>query len=154
MRILAEKIAGIACGWLTVASRSFISKETETHPGSAYPCNTRAVAPSLSFIATGPRGIPDDEPVPVVIFGHALVTDRRFLLTVAGELSKRGFAAVAVDFPYHGDRTVCVDTTLGSNSASSRRRAKYERTSSRGRIERCSRGSTTTRRSAAWSSAM
>ncbi|MEQ1501912.1 MAG: hypothetical protein ABMB14_06760 [Myxococcota bacterium] len=66
----------------------------------------------IRFLATVPAGIPADEPVPVVIFGHALVTDRRFVLTIAGELAKQGFAAISVDFPYHGERTACVDDTL------------------------------------------
>ena len=58
--------------------------------------------------------IPDqpDPDLPVVIFGHAIVTDRRFLLTIAGELAQRGFYSVAIDFPYHGPRTVCVESSL------------------------------------------
>ena len=53
-----------------------------------------------------------DPSKPVVIFGHAVVTDRRFLLTIAGALAQRGFYSVAIDFPFHGDRTVCVDASL------------------------------------------
>ncbi len=70
------------------------------------------VMDDIHFMATLPRGVPADEPVPVVIFGHAVVTDRRFLLTISGELAKRGFAAVAIDFPYHGERVHCVDASL------------------------------------------
>jgi hypothetical protein len=61
-------------------------------------------------------------PVPVVIFGHGLVTERRFVLAVGDALAKKGFAAIAIDFPYHGARTYCakggpislVDPTDGS----------------------------------------
>jgi len=58
--------------------------------------------------------VPDDpDPSkPVIVFGHAIVTDRRFLLTIAGELAQRGFYSVAIDFPYHGPRTVCVESSL------------------------------------------
>jgi hypothetical protein len=51
---------------------------------------------------TSPAG-----PIPVVIFGHGLVTDRRFVLAVAGQLASKGFAAISIDFPYHGTRTYC-----------------------------------------------
>ena len=70
------------------------------------------VMQDISFVATVPKNVPANEPLPVVIFGHAVVTDRRFVLTMAGALSKRGFVAIAVDFPYHGDRIACIDTSL------------------------------------------
>jgi len=60
--------------------------------------------------------IPDDarpeEPLPVVIFGHAVVTDARFMMTVAGELARRGFATLTIDFPFHGERIACIDSSL------------------------------------------
>ncbi|MEZ4241399.1 MAG: hypothetical protein R3F59_35655, partial [Myxococcota bacterium] len=70
------------------------------------------VLDDIAFVATLPAGVPADQPVPVVIFGHAVVTDRRFVLTISGELAKRGFAAISVDFPYHGERIACVDASL------------------------------------------
>lgn len=70
------------------------------------------VIDDVHFLATIPQGIPADEPVPVVIFGHAVVTDRRFLLTIAGELAQRGFAAISIDLPYHGERIHCVEASL------------------------------------------
>lgn len=65
----------------------------------------------VHFWATIPEGA-GPGPLPVVIFGHAIVTDRRFLLLVAGELAKQGFAAVSIDFPYHGERIACVEASL------------------------------------------
>ena len=54
--------------------------------------------------------VPDDPrpgPMPVVIFGHGLVTERRFVLAVGDALAAKGFAAISIDFPYHGARTYC-----------------------------------------------
>jgi dienelactone hydrolase len=66
----------------------------------------------VNYLATVPIGAALGEPLPVVIFGHAVVTDRRFLLTIAGRLAREGFAAVAIDFPFHGERVECVDASL------------------------------------------
>ena len=64
----------------------------------------------VHFLATVPEDV--DGPLKVVIFGHAVVTDRRFLMTIAGRLAQAGYAAVAIDFPFHGHRTACVDASL------------------------------------------
>lgn len=66
----------------------------------------------VKFVMTIPQPELTGESVPVVIFVHAITVDRRFMLTVAGELAQRGFASIAIDLPYHGDRTACVDTSL------------------------------------------
>ncbi len=66
----------------------------------------------IAFVATVPEGVSPVEPVPVVIFGHGVTTDRRFVLTVGGPLGRRGLAAIAIDLPYHGERTVCVERNL------------------------------------------
>ena len=67
----------------------------------------------VPYLATIPEDPPNGE-FKVVIFGHAVVTDRRFLLTIGGRLAKEGYAAVAFDFPFHGERTVCVDSSLAA----------------------------------------
>lgn len=89
---------------------------TVPSPQHLDPLTRRWVEPPIlqpiHFLATIPQGVPADEPVPVVVFGHAVVTDRRFLLTISGELAKKGFAAVSVDFPYHGERIACVESSL------------------------------------------
>jgi len=66
----------------------------------------------IHFVMTLPASASEQNPAPVVIFAHAVVTDRRFLLTIAGELAQKGFAAIAIDLPFHGERIACVDTSL------------------------------------------
>jgi dienelactone hydrolase len=75
----------------------------------------------IKFTLTMPKS-DSTGPVPVVIFGHGLITERRFVLAVGDALAKKGFAAISIDFPYHGERTYCakggpislVDPTDGS----------------------------------------
>ncbi len=66
----------------------------------------------VRFLLTLPERPKNGAKIPVVVFGHGLVTDRRFLLTIAGALAKKGFAGIAIDFPFHGDRSVCVERSL------------------------------------------
>jgi hypothetical protein len=66
----------------------------------------------LPFWAMTPEGYSPERKLPVLIFGHAIVTDRRFQLTVASELVQRGFVVVGIDFPYHGRRVSCIESSL------------------------------------------
>lgn len=66
----------------------------------------------VRFYLSIPEGADPSRPLPVVIFGHAVVTDARFLMTVAGELAQRGFATISIDFPFHGERIACIDASL------------------------------------------
>ena len=61
----------------------------------------------LPFMATIPSSASKTKPLPVVIFGHAIATERRFVLAVANSLARQGFASIAIDFPYHGSRSHC-----------------------------------------------
>lgn len=61
----------------------------------------------IPFTMTVPRRLPANEPARVVIFGHAIMTERRFVLAIADQLAARGFVAVAIDLPFHGERTYC-----------------------------------------------
>lgn len=60
----------------------------------------------VAFALTVPRN-PKPGPMPVVMFGHGLVTERRFVLAVGNALAAKGFAAISIDFPFHGKRTYC-----------------------------------------------
>lgn len=64
------------------------------------------VTESIKWTMTMPKN-PKPGPIPVVIFGHGLVTERRFVLAVGDALAAKGYAAISIDFPYHGDRTYC-----------------------------------------------
>lgn len=61
----------------------------------------------IPFVLTLPEVDDTSTKVPVVMFAHGMLTDRRFLLTIAGALAGRGFAAIAVDLPFHGHDTQC-----------------------------------------------
>lgn len=61
----------------------------------------------IPFTMTVPRNVPAGQPMPVVIFGHGVMSERRFVLGVADRLAARGYAAIAIDFPFHGERTYC-----------------------------------------------
>ena len=61
---------------------------------------------SVKFTMTVPKN-PKPGPMPVVIFGHGLITEHRFVLAVGDALAAKGYAAISIDFPYHGDRTYC-----------------------------------------------
>jgi dienelactone hydrolase len=62
----------------------------------------------VPFTMTVPRNLPAGAKVPVVIFGHAICTERRFVLALGDALAQKGFAAIAIDLPYHGTRTYCM----------------------------------------------
>jgi hypothetical protein len=61
----------------------------------------------IAFTAVVPEDLPPGQPVPVVIFGHAIMTERRMVLALGDALASRGIAAVAIDLPFHGTRTYC-----------------------------------------------
>jgi pimeloyl-ACP methyl ester carboxylesterase len=66
---------------------------------------------NVTFTMTIPRNADPEKPLKVVVFGHGIMTERRFVLAVADTLARNGFAAVSIDLPYHGTRTTCVDTS-------------------------------------------
>lgn len=68
----------------------------------------------VRFELTLPADVEPDEPVPVVIFGHGVVTDRRFGAMIAGELAQRGMATISIDMPFHGERVACIDASLAA----------------------------------------
>jgi len=69
---------------------------------------------AVPFWAMVPEDVDPAEPLPVVIFGPAIVSDRRFLITISGRLATNGIASVAIDYPFHGERTVCIEASLAA----------------------------------------
>ena len=70
---------------------------------------------ALETIMTIPTGTAPTGGWPVVIFGHGFGSKKETVLTIAGKLSRAGFATVAVDFAQSGSRAVRTSTspTLG-----------------------------------------
>jgi hypothetical protein len=64
----------------------------------------------VAFTLITPKNVAGQ--VPVVIFGHAIATERRFVLAIGDALARKGFAAISIDFPYHGLDTRCVEGAL------------------------------------------
>ncbi|MBN8470388.1 hypothetical protein JYJ95_28100 [Corallococcus exiguus] len=56
---------------------------------------------------------------PVLVFGHGLTSNRTAVLGVANKLTGAGYAVVAMDAVYHGERTSCVGsaTVLGTTGS-------------------------------------
>lgn len=65
------------------------------------------VSKQIDFIMTIPTGLQQGAKIPVVVFGHGLMTERRLMTLVANRIAMQGMATIAIDFPYHGERTVC-----------------------------------------------
>ncbi len=66
----------------------------------------------VGFRLTIPEGVEEGEEVPLVIFTHGVVMDRRWVVLIAGEFAKRGYAMLSFELPFHGERTTCVERSL------------------------------------------
>jgi len=84
----------------TIKSPVFLDKRTRGWRGDG-----GHEVQDIDFTMTIPKDVTG--PMPVVIFGHGLVTERRFVLALGDALARKGFAAISIDFPYHGKRTYC-----------------------------------------------
>jgi dienelactone hydrolase len=62
----------------------------------------------VDFVLTIPDNAKPGVPLPVVVFGHGLETSRELLYLIANKLADEGFAAITLDLPYHGERSVCL----------------------------------------------
>jgi pimeloyl-ACP methyl ester carboxylesterase len=71
-----------------------------------------------SFVLTIPTGVDKGDPLPVVLFGHGLMTSRELVYLIANKLAAAGYASFALDLPYHGNRAVCVKDGDCQGSAS------------------------------------
>lgn len=116
---LVERTPLQALGDFPLAITSLLNVDRVVHGTIASPYYlddvTRAVradgghrVDQVAFTMTVPKNLPAGQPVPVVIFGHAIMTERRFVMAIGDALAAKGFAAVSIDFPYHGTRTRCI----------------------------------------------
>jgi hypothetical protein len=87
----------------TIASPYFLDAETR-----AWREDGGHVVDDVAFTAVVPDGVVPGSRIPVVIFGHGVMTERRFVLAIGDALARRGIASVAIDLPYHGTRTHCL----------------------------------------------
>lgn len=85
----------------TIESPIFLDPKTR-----AFRTDGSHTVEKLRWTMTTPKN-PKPGPIPVVIFGHGLVTERRFVLAVGDSLAAKGYAVISIDFPYHGERTYC-----------------------------------------------
>jgi len=85
----------------TIASPYFLDRRTTALRGDG-----AHEVEDVAFTLTVPKS-PPAGPMPVVIFGHGLVTERKFVLAVASALAGKGMAAISIDFPLHGTRSFC-----------------------------------------------
>jgi dienelactone hydrolase len=93
-----------------VSGEMFVLDHLDPTTRTAYP-DGAAQERKASFVLTIPSGIDKGEPIPVVQFGHGLMTSRELVYLIANKLADAGYAAFAVDMPYHGHRAVCVETS-------------------------------------------
>ncbi len=69
--------------------------------GAGQSCNgTNCVAPAAGF--------------PVLVFGHGLTSNRTAMIAFSNTAASIGFATVAIDVIYHGERTSCVGSTAAT----------------------------------------
>jgi pimeloyl-ACP methyl ester carboxylesterase len=71
----------------------------------------------LDFVLALPKTAPASGQYPVVIFLHAWQGDRTQVLAVADAFAALNMATVAVDLPWHGNRTTCTNYLLGNACA-------------------------------------
>jgi hypothetical protein len=116
--IIQRQSAGEAIGDFALAVGSLFDVDEVVHGTIRSPVflgrETRAWRPDgghqveeIAFTAVVPKDLPPGAAVPVVIFGHAIMTERRMVLAIGDALASRGIAAVAIDLPFHGTRTYC-----------------------------------------------
>jgi hypothetical protein len=62
----------------------------------------------VTFTVTEPSGTPPANGWPVIIFGHGLTGHHNQMLAIADTFAAAGYASIATDVIWHGDRTSCV----------------------------------------------
>ncbi len=67
---------------------------------------------------TIPKGAPPANGFPVLVFGHGLTSNRTAMIAFSNTAAAIGFATVAIDVIYHGERTTCVGSASVTMAAS------------------------------------
>ncbi len=93
-----------------VTGQMYTYSHLDPHTRRFYPDGHGEETP-VSFVLTIPAGAKKDKPMPVVLFGHGLMTSRELVYLIANKLAKAGYAAFCLDLPYHGKRAVCLKDT-------------------------------------------
>jgi pimeloyl-ACP methyl ester carboxylesterase len=94
-------VARVITGKMTTVD--FLDPVTRTFRDSG-----AGVPASIELLLTLPTGLKAGVKVPVVVFGHGLMTERRLALLLANRLAQSGFAMLTIDLPFHGERTACL----------------------------------------------
>jgi pimeloyl-ACP methyl ester carboxylesterase len=91
----------------TVVTGSFLTRDRLDPRTHRFFENDTVLDTSVPFVLTIPDGVQPGQKIPVVLFGHGLFTSRELVYMIAQTLASAGYAAFAIDFPYHGLRTLC-----------------------------------------------
>jgi pimeloyl-ACP methyl ester carboxylesterase len=86
----------------------FVLDHLDPTTRSAY-ADGSAQVKKASFVLTIPSGVEEGKPMPVVLFGHGLMTSRELVYLIANKLASAGYASFSLDLPYHGNRAVCIE---------------------------------------------
>jgi hypothetical protein len=86
----------------TIASPVFLDRETR-----AFRADGGHEVQPIAFTMTAPRNLQAGQKVPIVVFAHAIMTERRMVLAIGDALAREGYAAIAIDLPMHGSRAYC-----------------------------------------------
>jgi dienelactone hydrolase len=89
-----------------------------TGPGGTINPTPPPTVLKVPFTLTEPTGAAPAAGWPVVIFGHGLTRSRNDMLAIADTLAQAGFAVVATDVVWHGDRSSCTGSSIATGQAS------------------------------------
>ncbi len=88
-----------------------------TGPGGTIDPST-PIMENIPFLLTEPATSAPASGYPVLIFGHGLTRSRLDLLALADSLAAGGYAGIAIDAVWHGDRSFCAGSHVATGQAS------------------------------------
>ncbi|MBS2031632.1 MAG: hypothetical protein JST54_27295 [Deltaproteobacteria bacterium] len=88
-------------------------------PGTYGPIDLSNPTPqAMPIIVYEPTGTPPASGWPVAIFGHGLTSSSVSSVLLANAVNAAGYALLAYDEPFHGDRSFCVGSALATGAPS------------------------------------